>query len=79
MTLVRFDKLSQENAVARAANTEEVKGKENEVKRVEMSAENNIRCPIASSIPKQSAPIFCHAYLWSSQIIPVLHFFAPIR
>merc|ERR1719487_189803 len=31
-----YDKLSQENAVARAANTEEVKGKENEVKRVEM-------------------------------------------
>jgi len=35
-----FDKLSQENAVARAANTEEVKGKENEVKRVEMSLLN---------------------------------------
>merc|ERR1719487_1612794 len=35
-----YDKLSQENAVARAANTEEVKGKENEVKRVEMSLLN---------------------------------------
>merc|ERR1719240_674 len=30
-----YDKLKQENAVARAANTEEVKGKESEVKRVE--------------------------------------------
>merc|ERR1719359_1999106 len=36
-----YDKLSQENAVARAANTEEVKGKENEVKRVEMSLLNH--------------------------------------
>merc|ERR1719331_3658096 len=35
-----FDKLSQENAVARAANTEEVKGNENEVKRTEMSLLN---------------------------------------
>merc|ERR1719456_838256 len=35
-----YDKLSQDNAVARAANTEEVKGKENEVKRVEMSLLN---------------------------------------
>merc|ERR1719269_223565 len=35
-----FDKLTQENAVARAANAEEVKGKENEVKRVEMSLLN---------------------------------------
>jgi len=35
-----YDKLSQENAVARAANAEEVKGKENEVKRVEMSLLN---------------------------------------
>merc|ERR1719160_2086997 len=35
-----FDKLTQENAVARAANGEEVKGKENEVKRVEMSLLN---------------------------------------
>merc|ERR1719181_1371141 len=35
-----YEKLSQENAVARAANTEEVKGKETEVKRVEMSLLN---------------------------------------
>jgi len=35
-----YDKLKQDNAVARAANTEEVKGKENEVKRVEMSLVN---------------------------------------
>merc|ERR1719428_1439728 len=35
-----FDKLTQENAVARAANAEEVKGKGNEVKRVEMSLLN---------------------------------------
>merc|ERR1719487_193399 len=35
-----YDKLSQDNAVARSANTEEVKGKENEVKRVEMSLLN---------------------------------------
>merc|ERR1719253_2523578 len=35
-----YDKLSQDNAVARAASTEEVKGKENEVKRVEMSLLN---------------------------------------
>merc|ERR1719324_2364869 len=32
-----FDKLSQENEVARAANVEEVKGKENEVGRLDMS------------------------------------------
>merc|ERR1719498_773972 len=35
-----YDKLSQDNAVARSASTEEVKGKENEVKRVEMSLLN---------------------------------------
>jgi len=35
-----YDKLKQENAVARAADVEEVKGKENEVKRVEMSLVN---------------------------------------
>jgi chromosome segregation ATPase len=35
-----YDKLSQENAVARAANTEEVKGKENEVGRLDMSLLN---------------------------------------
>merc|ERR1719456_1822535 len=35
-----YDTLKQDNAVARAANTEEVKGKENEVKRVEMSLVN---------------------------------------
>merc|ERR1719178_254534 len=35
-----YDKLKQDNAVARAANIEEVKGKENEVKRVEMSLIN---------------------------------------
>merc|ERR1719199_102548 len=35
-----YDKLKQENAVARAANTEEVKGKESEVKRVDMSLLN---------------------------------------
>merc|ERR1719327_2083802 len=35
-----FDKLSQENEVARAANVEEVKGKENEVGRLDMSLLN---------------------------------------
>jgi len=35
-----YDTLKQDNAVARAANVEEVKGKENEVKRVEMSLVN---------------------------------------
>jgi chromosome segregation ATPase len=35
-----YDKLKQENAVARAANIEEVKGKESEVKRVDMSLLN---------------------------------------
>merc|ERR1719407_250600 len=35
-----YDKLKQGNAVARAADVEEVKGKENEVKRVEMSLVN---------------------------------------
>merc|ERR1719169_350769 len=35
-----YDKLKQDNSVARAANTEEVKGKENEVKRVDMSLVN---------------------------------------
>merc|ERR1719389_950847 len=35
-----YDKLAKENAVARAANTEEVKGKENEVGRLDMSLLN---------------------------------------
>merc|ERR1719482_1380011 len=35
-----FDKLTQENEVARAANVEEVKGKENEVGRLDMSLLN---------------------------------------
>jgi DNA repair exonuclease SbcCD ATPase subunit len=35
-----YDTLKQDNAVARAANVEEVKGKENEVKRVDMSLIN---------------------------------------
>merc|ERR1719353_1259168 len=35
-----FDKLSQENEVARAANVEEVRGKENEVGRLDMSLLN---------------------------------------